>query len=227
MPEFDRFSGDYAQILDRSTAMFGDGPEYFAEHKARYLATLVTGGFGGKILDFGCGVGLLSRFIAIHMPSAALHGFDVSSASIDAMDPRLRNRGRFTSCFDDLDTDYAVIVVSNVMHHIRPDERQRTVSQLATRIAAGGRLVVFEHNPLNPLTRWVVSHCLFDEDAILLPRRETVRYMKNAGLPVSRRDFVLFLPRILSWMRPLERRLAWCPLGAQYVVVAEKQRVDE
>src|SRR6185503_831979 len=156
MPEFDRFSEDYARILDRSTAVFGDGSEYFAEHKARYLAALLAGGAGRKILDFGCGVGLLSRFIAQHLPGAVLHGFDVSAASIDAIAPGLRSRGRFTSRLDELDTGYSAIVLSNVLHHMRPDERRRSVADLAARLETGGSLVIFEHNPLNPLTRWVV-----------------------------------------------------------------------
>ena len=156
-----------------------------------------------------------------------MHGFDVSDASIDAMDPRLRKRGRFTSRLGELDADYDAIVVSNVMHHIRPDERQRTVSELAARLDTGGRLVIFEHNPLNPVTRWVVAHCPFDDDAILLPRRETSSYLSNAGLRLSRLDYVLFFPGILGWLRPLERGLAWCPLGAQYTLVAGKEGGDE
>src|SRR5262245_53963950 len=128
MPEFDRFSRDYAQILDRSTGIFGDGSEYFAEHKARYLASLLPAAFRGKVLDFGCGIGLLSRYIAMHLPQAMLHGYDVSAASIDAIDPAVRRRGRFASSLAELDADYEVIVASNVMHHIRPAERQRTIA---------------------------------------------------------------------------------------------------
>jgi SAM-dependent methyltransferase len=227
MPEFDRFSGNYEQILERSTEIFGAGSEYFAQHKARYLEAVLRGDARRKILDFGCGVGLLCRFIAMLLPQATVHGFDVSAASVDAIDPRLKDQGRFTSCLDDLDADYDAIVVSNVMHHIRPDERQNSVSGLAARLKNEGRLFIFEHNPLNPVTRWVVAHCPFDEDAQLLPRREACSYVKNAGLQLLRRDYILFFPGIFSWLRPLERGLSWCPLGAQYVLTAGKRGTDE
>lgn len=223
MPEFDEFSDKYAEILDRSTALFGDGSEYFAQHKAHYLVAHLPDGFAGKILDFGCGVGLLSRFIAERLPHATLHGFDVSAASIDAIDPVVKGRGRFTTRLGELDTDYDVILLSNVMHHIRPEERQSSVAHLAERLSVGGRLVVFEHNPLNPLTRWVVAHCPFDRDAILLWPREACAYVRSARLHLERRDYVLFFPRVLSWLRPLERGLTWCVLGAQYALVAEKR----
>ena len=31
-----------------------------------------------------------------------------------------------------------------------------------------GQLIIFEHNPLNPITRKIVKECEYDEDAILL-----------------------------------------------------------
>ncbi len=60
---FDRFAGDYRQVLDRSVAVSGEDSTYFAEYKARYLRRLLGNNFSGKALDFGCGIGLLSGFL--------------------------------------------------------------------------------------------------------------------------------------------------------------------
>jgi hypothetical protein len=105
-----------------------------------------------------------------------------------------------------------------VFHHIPPGERACWVSELRRVIRPGGALFVFEHNPLNPLTRKVVNDCPFDEDAILLPRRETTTLLRDAGFEDVAADYIVFFPQALAVLRPLERRLAWLPAGAQYAV---------
>jgi len=220
--EFDRFADDYAPILDQSIAVSGEDSTYFAEYKALYLRRLLGASFPGKILDFGCGVGLLSRYLRKHLPNAPLDGFDVSPDSISKVDPVLSSQGLFTSDSHALGHNYNLIVVANVMHHVPPQQRSSVVQNLAGRLARGGVLSIFEHNPANPATRWVVEHCPFDDDAILLTPSETAGYVSAAGLRLKRRDYIVFMPSFLGWLRPLESSLGWLPLGAQYVTVAEK-----
>lgn len=220
--EFDRFAEEYTEILDRSVSFSGQDSRYFAEFKALYLRRMLGPAFAGKILDFGCGVGLLAGFLRKHLPASRIDGFDVSKDSISRVDPSLSSAGMFTSETTELSHDYDLIVVANVMHHIAPPSRNAIVQNLADRLSSGGLLSIFEHNPVNPLTRWVVDHCPFDDDAVLLTRRETVSLVKTAGLLLQRRDYTLFVPAFLGWLRPLESRLRWLPLGAQYVVVAAK-----
>jgi hypothetical protein len=101
------------------------------------------------------------------------------------------------------------------------------VSLVASKLAPGGRLFVFEHNPYNPLTRRAVRDCPFDDDAILLPPGEVRGLLQRAALAGVRQDFVLFFPRSLARLRPLEPWLRWCPLGAQTLTVgAARAGVD-
>lgn len=220
--EFDRFADDYAHILDRTVSASGENSSYFAEYKARYLQRLLGPSFRGKVLDFGCGVGLLSRYLRKHLPAARIDGFDVSQDSIAKVDPALSTQGLFTSTLRDLAQDYALIVVANVMHHIPPERRLGIIQDLADRLDRGGLLSIFEHNAANPVTRWVVERCVFDADAILLPARETAGHVTAAGLRLKRRDYIVFMPSFLAWLRPLESSLRWLPLGAQYVTLAVK-----
>lgn len=217
---FDRFAERYQEIVDAST---GDASAYFAQLKASYLATLVTRGFSGKVLDFGCGIGLVSRALAHALPDAQLHGFDPSSDSVARVPAELQVRGRFVTDLAALDEDYGVAVLANVLHHIRPAERAAAITEIVGRLAPGGRVVVFEHNRWNPATRWVVATCPLDADAVLLPRREARRHLISAGLAVERSDYVTFFPRRLAALQPLEARLSWLPLGAQYAVVGRKR----
>jgi len=222
MAEFDRYAANYKTVLDQSLALAGEGSEYFVEYKAAYIERLLGGGGAAKILDFGCGVGTLSSALARRRPHDEIHGYDVSAESLGKVDADLRERGLFTTALDDLHRDYTLIVLSNVMHHIPPAARATTIDDLASRLAPAGRLLVIEHNPLNPLTRWVVAHCEFDDDAVLLQPREVRKYFAQAQLSVPRRDYLLFFPKALSALRGLEKALAWCPAGAQYALSATK-----
>lgn len=219
--EFDAFSDTYKDEVDHSVSMSGEGTEYFAKYKARYIARWVTPEFSGKILDFGCGVGLLSASLREQLPSARVHGYDESASMVSRIESKVAGEGVFTSNLAELDRDYDLVVVSNVMHHIRRERRQETVVEIGRRLRRRGHIMVFEHNPMNPVTRWAVSRCAFDRDAVLLPPWETVAYLKAAGLGLVTRDYIVFFPRMLGWWRRLEPSLRWCPLGAQYVVVGE------
>lgn len=200
----------------------GEDSSYFADYKARYLCRLLRRSFSGKVLDFGCGVGVLSRSIKKHLPLARIDGFDVSQDCIAKIDPDLSAQGLFTSASIDLAHDYDLIVVANVMHHVLPAQRTEILQNLADRLCHKGLIFIFEHNPANPVTRWIVKNCPFDDNAILLPPRETAGYIVASGLQLKRRDYIVFMPSFLAWLRPIESRLRWLPMGAQYVTCAEK-----
>jgi hypothetical protein len=80
-------------------------------------------------------------------------------------------------------------------------------------------MVIFEHNPLNPLTKWAVSQCPFDEGVQLLPSSE-VRALCSTEFQSVQTDYIVFFPRWLKWLRAFERFLRWCPAGAQHATVA-------
>ena len=221
MAEFDAFAATYEHALDASIGITGESFDYFAQYKAAYIARKVVLPGPAKILDYGCGVGLLAKHLRTLMPEKRIDGFDPSEESILRVDSELRVRGTFTSELYSIGQDYDVIVIANVLHHVRPAERRELLQDVAGRLRAGGKLLIFEHNPLNPLTRRAVSQCVFDGDAVLLPQVETRGYFPAAKFRVQR-DYIVFFPRLLSWFRFLEPFLAWCPLGAQYVVTATK-----
>lgn len=220
--EFDQFAGSYEKILDRSISMSGEDSAYFAEYKARYLQRLLSQFFAGKVLDFGCGIGVFASALKKQLPHIQIEGFDVSEESIAKVNSALSHNGLFTSHSADLSYDYDLIVVANVMHHIPCEQRPNVVADIASRLKPAGKLAIFEHNPRNPMTRWVVEHCPFDDDAVLLAPAEIRKYFTQSSLKLSRRDYIVFMPRTLAWLRPFEPLLQWLPLGAQYAMVATK-----
>jgi 2-polyprenyl-3-methyl-5-hydroxy-6-metoxy-1,4-benzoquinol methylase len=222
--EFDVVASNYEQLVDGSIEITGENSDYFAAYKARYVANHVPDASDGaysRILDYGCGVGLLSGHLKRCLPHKQIDGFDVSESSLLRIEPALRSQGVFTSRLADIGHDYGIIILANVLHHVNPDERRSVISEAASHLSPGGKFVIFEHNPLNPLTRWAVSHCPFDDGVVLVPPRE-VNSLLLPGLDFIRKDYIVFFPKWLNRLREFEPFLNWCPAGAQYVTVARK-----
>ena len=222
MTTFDSFAANYQELVTENIRITGETSDYFAAYKAKYIARKIALRQGSRILDYGCGVGLLAEHLMKVLPGGQVDGFDVSQESIGRVSEHLRVQGTFTTNLDALDRTYELIVLSNVLHHVTPADRQDLICKAGSRLALGGKLVIFEHNPINPLTRWAVSQCPFDEDAILLPNRETREYFSRGELQLLWRDYIVFFPRWVKWFRPFEPFLQWCPVGAQYAVVAHR-----
>jgi SAM-dependent methyltransferase len=219
---FDGFASNYRQLVNESVRITGESYDYFAAYKADYIARRVAPAATGKLLDYGCGVGLLSRHLRVRLPKLRIDGFDISQESVARVDSSLQSQGTFTSSLNELDQAYDFILLSNVLHHVEPEERPALIQEVCSRLARGGKLVVFEHNPINPLTRWAVSQCPFDEGVVLLPSSEPLSYFRRIGVRVLRRDYIVFFPRWLAWFRAMEPALNSCPFGAQYAVVADR-----
>jgi SAM-dependent methyltransferase len=221
-PEFDRFGATYEEAVDSAIAFAGQEHDFYLEAKARRLLELTRRHLGGgrpRALDVGCGVGLVDR----HLSSALdLHGVDVSPAMVEraqAANPDVSYRvydGRRLPFPDgELDVAFAICV----LHHVDPPDRGALLAEMARVTRPGGLTLVFEHNPLNPLTRRVVRNCAFDEGVELIGRGELERLARAAGLLVVASEYLLFVP----WRADtLERALRRLPLGAQYVVAARR-----
>jgi SAM-dependent methyltransferase len=109
-----------------------------------------------------------------------------------------------------------------VLHHVPRAEHAAFASELARVTAPAGVAVVFEHNPLNPLTRLVVDRCTFDDDVELLRSGETKRLLSAAGLAPVESRYLLFTPWRPPGTAQVERVFGAVPLGAQYYVAASR-----
>jgi SAM-dependent methyltransferase len=155
-------------------------------------------------------------------PSAAAAGCDSSADSL-AIARRQNPACKFFS-MDELNPAPAfdLVLASCVFHHIAPGERQDVLRYCYDRLKPGGRCVIFEHNPINPVTQHLVNTCPFDADAVLLPMRETLNRMYAAQFKIAQASYCLFFPGALASLRPLENFMGWLPLGGQYFVCGMK-----
>jgi ubiquinone/menaquinone biosynthesis C-methylase UbiE len=213
--EFDRVADAYDAQHRASIRASGEDPEYFSRYKADCLKRAKA---QGAALDFGCGIGNVTRHLAEVFGEVS--GYDPSEKSLQ-LARKSCPQMRFSSNLNDFrQASFKSIVLANVLHHVPPTERDAVLGSLKPLLAPGGRLFVFEHNPLNPLTRRAVRDCEFDQDAVLLRRAEVTSRLTRAGFSALESQYIVFFPRALAPMRPLEPRLSWLPLGAQYMVSA-------
>ena len=150
-----------------------------------------------------------------------LHGADVSKGLLDAAraaNPQVgyHEFDGVTLPFEDAAVDAAFAIC--VLHHIEPYDRQAFVQEMRRVTRPGGLVLLYEHNPFNPLTRVAVSRCEFDEGVVLLRLREARRLLRSAGAPPVESRYIAFFPWSTRFLRTIERGLSRLPLGAQYVV---------
>jgi SAM-dependent methyltransferase len=222
--EFDSFANTYDQELAKSLAITGESREYYARQRIDWTAHCLkqAGGWVRRILDYGCGDGanapLLSAAFKAHVV-----GVDVSSASIaQARQSRAAADLSFL-CADEWRPDGTVDLAftNGVFHHIPPAERKDCLVAIRRGLRPGGLFAFWENNPWNVGTRYVMSQCAFDKNAIMISPREARRILSEAGFRVARTDSLFFFPHRLRFLRPAERCLRTLPLGGQYFVLCQ------
>jgi SAM-dependent methyltransferase len=225
--DFDEHARAYRQIHTDNIRISGADSLYFAEMKVRLLKPFEKSP-SLRVLDVGCGDGATEIFFQKYFPSWQVTGTDISEKSIaEAKAKGLSNAVFETydgSRIKNNDAEFDVVFMAGVLHHIDFSLHASLLAEIKRVLKNDGRFYLFEHNPLNPLTRHLVKTCIFDKAARLLPFTYTRALLKKAGLPVSRRQFIIFFPRkgLLSKLIFLEKYLKWLPLGGQYFFVAGK-----
>lgn len=223
--EFDAVAQDYRAQHAQSTGVAEEDLDYFATYKIEYVQQLWArrGRAPRAIMDFGAGIG--NALVPMHaaFPEAEIIALDVSRASLDLVDAQAIPNVR-TLAYDGLriplpDASLDCVFTACVFHHIPAEHHVALLKELRRVLRPDGLFVLFEHNPLNPLTRLAVARCEFDRDAVLIGAREMRRRLVAGGFANAAATFCLFFPPALKVLRPLERVLGWLPLGAQYHLV--------
>jgi SAM-dependent methyltransferase len=213
---FDQYAGQYEAMIAAQTGFFNRDNDYFVRYKVERARALA--GEAEAVLDFGCGVGRAMPYFRAAFPNADVVGCDPSADSLTIAKRDNPTCRFFTPGELEGTKKFDLALASCVFHHIAPDERQAALRFCYDRLKPGGHLIIFEHNPFNPVTRHLVNTCDFDADAVLLTKRETMRRMREAGFAVDATGYCLFFPEAVAALRPLEKYLSWLPLGGQYFV---------
>jgi 2-polyprenyl-3-methyl-5-hydroxy-6-metoxy-1,4-benzoquinol methylase len=217
--KFDGVAASYDALYERSLAASGEPKEYFASYKLACLRRLGVAR-DEPVLDWGCGIGnVLGPLTAEYRE---VHGYDPSSESLRLAREHIPRATLHARPGDVPESHFGAAILSGVLHHVAEDEHRALIETVREKLRPGGRIVVFEHNPLNPVTRRAVAACEFDDDAVLLWPWQARRLLRRSGLRDVKLDYIVFFPRPLARLRPLEPRLGWLPFGAQVMVVGTR-----
>ena len=232
MAVFDTYADNYDEGHKKAVSLSGYEPSYFDEYKVKILADILSDQMSQdslSILNYGCGTGKTEGHMHKYMPDVRVHGIDVSEESVRVASI---NNSQYSSIrFDAFDgknipgnEQYDVIFCANVFHHIPRKEHMESLAGIYARLKVSGLFVIFELNPINPLTQLVAiqNDYKFDPNANLL----SPYYLKSAllknGFKYPESKFTIFFPSLLSGLSHFEKYLTWLPLGAHYYYVSTK-----
>jgi ubiquinone/menaquinone biosynthesis C-methylase UbiE len=225
--DFDNHATEYGRTLSEALRFCGAEVDQLVGYKARLILALLARQFGDpqklKVLDIGCGIGLIDRELVNGV--GELHGTDVSRKSLDRaayLLPAAKFRHFEGKQLPYSDEVFDFVFAICVLHHVPPHERTAFVSDMARVTRTAGIVFVLEHNPFNPVTRHIVSRCPFDDDAVLLGCSEAANLLRYAGLSSVNSRYITFWPRRSVIVDRLEQNIGWLPLGAQYYAWARK-----
>ena len=221
---FDAIAPEYDRAL----------PPHVADHYLRKRVALIGPLIhGGHALDIGCGTG---RLLAALRPHGRLTGVE-PSAGMRAILTRQQRGHVVAGAADKLpfaDATFDVVFSVAVLHHLAEPPLVAAALREMVRVARpGGKIVVWDHNPLNPYWPLLMKRAPQDTGRErLLPLREIENGLAAAGAPILHRrrsgfvpDFVprrlMPLARALEWLverTPLARRLC-----AHNIIIATKK----
>jgi SAM-dependent methyltransferase len=227
-PEFDAFAGDYDAALDDPwRRRFADNADFFIDQKCRAMMLEVERRNGratppARVLDVGCGRGPAVRFLRERWQT---FGADVSMEMLREAPPALplvaQEPARLPFGGDVFDVVFAICVY----HHLERHEFVGHMREMVRVVKPGGLVVVFEHNPYNPVTQLIFRRAPIDQGHMMLPPRELRAVFRAGGLTDLTTRYVLFFPQSIARRAAgLEDALRYIPLGGQYFVAGRKSR---
>jgi SAM-dependent methyltransferase len=218
---FDEYAHDYDRLLDDPLRKrFAGDNAFFIRQKCRAMLRTLERDMPvdrrWRVLDAGCGQGAAFEFLR---GSCDVVGADVSipMLRVAAQQGAVVAQEPFDLPFRAGGFDAAFAFC--VYHHIAPADRVRHLRELARVVRPGGFVFVFEHNPLNPVTRRVFNRAPIDRGCQMIPSGQLRGTFRNAGLRDVEQGYLLFVPESLErTFGFLEPHLQWLPFGGQYYV---------
>jgi len=224
--EFDRFADTYDAEINQALSVSGETKDYFARERVRWLEKRLgeMGVNPRSAVDYGCGIGDTTALLREELGLDRVLGVDVSQRSVELAQQRHGSSHCSFGSFAGYSPagNFDLVYCNGVFHHIPVGERPSALQLIHRSLRPCGIFALWENNPWNPGTRYVMSKCEFDRDALTLTPPEAADMVRQQGFEVLKRDFLFFFPRLLKFLRFTEPALAGFPLGAQYLVLCRK-----
>ena len=100
-----------------------------------------------RVLDLGCGNGVLSEVVFTKLPKAYIVAFDLTENMLQVYEKKLMNHaGRFELKVgdfrtDSIGTDYDIVIAGLTLHHLTWEEREKFYKVLYDSMNCGGLFI--------------------------------------------------------------------------------------
>jgi 2-polyprenyl-3-methyl-5-hydroxy-6-metoxy-1,4-benzoquinol methylase len=134
----------------------------------------------GRIVDIGCGRGMLANYLALTGPKRRVTGIDRQVKRIEAARASVKGRGnirfRLQDALDLEVEEYDVIILSDMLHHLSYPQQDRLLEHCHRILPEDGLLLLEDVTP-DPKWKWIV-HFLIDR-ILNLGRRQNFRRLRD------------------------------------------------
>lgn len=225
--EFDSYIDNYRKNCDRVLMFSGESSNSIALYKAHKLQEWFSDLQNAhiKLLDFGCGDGVMTAYVGNVFVNAEIIGIDVSVESIEAAKKNHTTNISFHSyegaMLDFNDDSFDIIFSSVAIHHIPSNEHQIYIKELVRILKPGGAFVLLELNPMNPISAFCFKINPIDKNAKMMPYWYSKKLLESYGAV----DIIFygFFPNFLKGLRKFEQHLSKIPIGALYATILTKK----
>jgi len=220
---FDHIAHDYDSVFK---------PHVTAHYLEKRISFVKKISAGPNLLDYGCGTGILAA--KLRDAGYRVFGTDYSAGMLQ----KAQERGIETKvCRDGIipfDSDSFDLVISvAVFHHLETQENVSKALREMVRVAKpGGRIMIWDHNPLNPYWKFLMPRLPQDHgDERLVPLKEILSGLRESGASETKFWRKGWVPEFVpAWPMPavklVERLLEAVPLvrsfSAHNVIVGTK-----
>ena len=222
--DFNKTKDTYRDTVGQAVSFSGKGLDFFTSVKADYLHKIVEREIPGVerpwILDIGCGHGYIHPYLRRF--GYEIVGVELAESVLPVArkeNPDVSYVGYNGARLPFASQSFDVVLTVCVMHHVPPIQWLSFLREMRRVLRPGGITAIFEHNPLNPLTRYVVASNEIDADAVLISERTLRGLLSDAGFAGVITRNILFTPFANHVFRVIDEKLGWLPLGAQYYAV--------
>lgn len=147
----------------------------------------------GRIIDIGCGYGLLANFLALRSSKRDVIGIDLSVGRVrvaqKTTDSRTRVQFKLMDALDLRLGEYSTVVMSDFLHHIDSEAQEELLTRCYQELPTGSFLIIQE---VDDRPRWKYWFAIMSDKILNVGERQFFR---------SSRDFQKLLHRIGFYIR--------------------------
>ena len=224
MKPFDDYAQNYDALLrDPLRDRFGSDRQFFVRQKCRVVTRRLGSGRKTqppRLLDAGCGVGTA---LACFGADVRVFGSDISLPMLEQAVRHGPVAAQDPYALPFADGAFDAVFAFCIYHHIPTADHLKHLRELRRVVADGGEVMVFEHNPYNPITRRIFARAPVDRGCEMIKPSDLRSTFRQAGFSALSQGYLLFVPEALyATLGFLENALAWLPLGGQYFVAGRR-----